>query len=643
MRTISFNKLWDTPAFFDLALPALTTLFALQLLRVLLPSFVWYLGDTVGVSYFALGPIALGTFLAAFLAEPFRRVLGSCRALVVSIGGVGLMRLIEQLVLIPAVSLVVSAAGIILFTFFLPLYLQRVRTYSPNATRKFGRGFLLGFVLDTAIYGAFGTLDLSWQTGWLPLGLVAILVAAQWWLLARDPSMHDQIVDVSLMRNIPLMAIGPFIFLMELIFQNVARATTMTGFPPPMAFGLIMLANAIGVAAALFPLVRERSTGFAIFVGVIFLAILASRPDPQRATADFLYFFGNLLLFPFMTLLFSGLYVSKPRYDNMWRSSVANGIGWLLFVLLAFLYYVSYDLRLPFGNNNLPFVAMMFIGVAVLVALRRLPNIDAANSWTSATLAFALLLVPLLISMNFRAPVAATGKGFPVRVMSYNLHNGFSADGKLNPETLAQTIRSANPDIVGLQEVERGWLIDSNLDLLNYLSQQLNLPYVFGPTADPVWGNAILSRYPIKETGSAPLPPRTLLIKRGYMWARVEVGGDELFVIVTHFHHIDKDSELRQQQSPEIVKFWNQRPRTIFLGDLNARPDSKEIAILRDGGLLDAFAAIGVGNGFTFSSDAPDRRIDYLWLSSDLVASDFFIPVSTASDHYGVAITVGVK
>lgn len=643
MRTISFNKLWDNLAFYDLALPALTTLFALQLLRVLLPSFVWYLGDTVGVSYFALGPTALGTFLVAFLAEPFRRALGSRRALVVSIGGVGLMRLIEQLVPIPAVSLVVSAAGIILFTFFLPLYLQRVRTNSANATRKFGRGFLLGFVLDTAIYGAFGTLDLSWQPGWLPLSLVAILVAAQWWLLARDPSMHDQIVDVSLTRNIPLMAIGPFIFLMELIFQNVARATTLTGFPPPMAFGLIMLANAIGLVAALFPLVRERSTGFAIFVGVIFLAILASRPDPQRATADFLYFFGNLLLFPFVTLLFSGLYISKPRYDNMWRSSIANGIGWLLFVFLAFLYYVSYDLRLPFGNNILPFVAMIVIGIAVLVALRRLPNIDPANSWTSATMAFALLLVPLLIAMNFRAPVASSGKGFPVRVMSYNLHDGFSADGKLNPETLAQTIRSANPDIVGLQEVERGWLIDGNLDLLDYLSQKLNTPYVFGPTADPVWGNAILSRYPIKETGSAPLPPRTLLIKRGYMWARVDVGGDELFVIVTHFHHIDKDSEIRQQQSPEIVKFWNQRPRTIFLGDLNARPDSKEIAILRDGGLLDAFAAIGVGNGFTFSSDAPDRRIDYLWLSPDLAASDFFIPVSTASDHYGVAITVGVK
>ena len=641
---ISFPRLWDTDAFLEISLPALTTLFGLQLLRVLLPSFVWYLGDSVGVSYAALGPLALGTFLAAFLAEPFRRALGSRRALITTVAGIGLMRLIEQLVSVPSVDLVVSVVGVILFTFFFPLYLQRTRARAISATRKSARGFLLGIALDTTIYGAFGTLDLSWQSGIFPLLLVAILVGAQWWLLARDPSIPDQPSDVGLGRNLPLAAIGPFIFLMGVIFQNVARATTLTGFPPSMAFGLIVLTNAVGLTAALFPVVRERSTGFAIFVGVAFLAILASRPDPARATADFLYFFGNLLLFPFITLLFAGLSVTKPRYTTMWRSTIANGIGWLLFVLLVFLYYVSYDVRLPIANNNLPFVAMLVVGVAVLAAIRRMPNLDAAGSWTSATLGFALMIVPIIIAINFRAPAATTGTGFPVRVMSYNLHNGFNTDGRLDPEAVARTIQAANPDIVGLQEVERGWMIDSNLDLLTYLSQRLQMPYVFAPTADPVWGNAILSRYPIKETGSTPLPPPTLLIKRGLMWARVDVGnGEELFLIATHYHHIAKDTEIRQQQSPEIVKFWNQRPHTVFLGDLNAEPNSKEVAMLRDGGLQDSFAAVGTGDGLTFYSAKPYQRIDYIWFSPDLSARDFFIPSSTASDHLGIAVTIGLK
>jgi endonuclease/exonuclease/phosphatase family metal-dependent hydrolase len=296
------------------------------------------------------------------------------------------------------------------------------------------------------------------------------------------------------------------------------------------------------------------------------------------------------------------------------------------------------------ANNNLPFVAMVLVGAAVLIAMRRMPNLDAASSWTSATIAFALFLVPVFLALNFSTSVTIPGKGFPVRVMSYNLHNGFNTDGRLDPEALARTIQSANPDIVGLQEVERGWMIDSNLDLLTYLSQKLQMPYIFAPTADPVWGNAILSRYPITDWGNVPLPPRTLLLKRGFLWARVDVGnGDELFLIATHFHHINKDTEIRQQQSPEIVKFWSQRPRTIFLGDLNAQPDSKEIAILRDSGLVDSFAAIGTGDGLTFYSAKPSERIDYLWLSPDLALKDFFIPQSTASDHLGIAVTVSVK
>ncbi len=640
---IPLSKFWDKETLFELGLPALTTIFGLQLLRVVLPSFVWYLGDSVGIDYVVLGPIAIGTFAAAFLVEPFRRALGSRRALIVVIGGVGLMRLIEQLSQLPAIDLVAAVIGTILFTFYFPLYLARTRVEAIGKTRKSGRGLLLGIAADTTIHGAFGTLDLSWQSGIFPVLFVALLVAAQWWLLARNPSIPDEPMDASLADNLPLAAIGPFIFVMELIFQNIARATTLTGFSPPIAFGLIVLANAVGLAAALFSIMPDRSTMFALFLGVVFLAILGSRPDSSTGTADLLYLFGNLLLFPFVTLIFAGLTVPTLR-KGLWGSAIANGVGWLLFVLLAFVYYISYDIRIPFANTSLSFVAILLVGLFLLAAMRRMPPLAAASDWTSATLAFAMLIVPILFAVNYQAPRVSTGNGLPVRVMSYNLHNGFNPNGRLDPDALAQTIQEANPDVVALQEVERGWLIDSNLDLLSYLSERLQMPYIFGPTADPIWGNAILSRYPIKEWGNVPLPPRTLLLKRGFMWARIDVGsGEELLFIATHYDHIDKDTEIRQQQSPEIVKFWNQRTRTVFLGDLNAHPDAKEVAMLRDGGLSDAFTAAGSGNGFTFESILPSRRIDYIWTSPDLSVRDFIIPKSAASDHLGIAVTVGVK
>ena len=336
----------------------------------------------------------------------------------------------------------------------------------------------------------------------------------------------------------------------------------------------------------------------AAIVATLFLAWLTWRPEPQAGTTDLMFFFGNLLLFPFITLIFASLGAREEINKGLTRTALANGIGWLLFAVLMLLYYVSYDINLGFPNAWLPPLAVILIGVAVLGALRVMPNFPMASSTTSATVAFALVVVPLIIWANWQRPQPVVGKGFPVRVMTYNIHNGFNTAGRLDPEAIARVIEQAKPDIVALQEVSRGWYIDSSVDLAMWLSRRLQMPYIFGPTADRVWGNAILSRYPIKEWKHVPLPPRNLLLKRGFLWARIDLGNDdELLFIATHFHHIEEDSAIRQLQAPEIVKFWNQRPRTVFVGDLNAKPDAPEIAILREAGLRDAFALIGSGSG----------------------------------------------
>lgn len=639
---MSISKLWNNETFEELALPALTTLFGLQMLRVLLPSYLWYLGDTVGVSYVTVGLLAFVPFLLAFLAAPLYRALGMRRALMVTAGGVALARLAEQFSPSPALDLVLTMLGTALFTLFFPMYLAFTRIRGGNAPCKFGRGILLGFVVDTTIHGAFGTLDLSWQPGFVAPLIVVVLVAALGSLLTRLPAPADAPTDADFITNLPLAALGPFVFVMAVVFQNIARATTLTGFPQPLAFGFIVLASAMGLAAALVAILPERATIFSALIATVFLAVLLSRPDPAPGTSDALYLFGNLLLFPLTTLIFAGLGTQVQR-RGIGRAALANGIGWLLFVIFAFLYYIAYDIRTGIPNNLLPMIAVALVGLAALGAMRNKPSYPAATNWTSATIAFALLLVPLVLAVGWRAPKPVAGIGYPVRVMTYNVHNGFDTEGRLGLEALAQTIEQAKPDIVGLQEIARGWYVDGSVDMLVWLSQRLQMPYIFGPTADPVWGNAILSRYPIKEWDNVPLPPRTLPLLRGFLWARVDIGGKELLFIATHYHHVEKDTEIRQQQSSEIVKFWNQRARTILIGDLNATPDAREIAMLRDAGLRDAFAAIGTGNGFSWPSDAPNQRIDYIWFSSDLSVRDLVMPQSTASDHVGIAVTVEKK
>jgi endonuclease/exonuclease/phosphatase family metal-dependent hydrolase len=47
--------------------------------------------------------------------------------------------------------------------------------------------------------------------------------------------------------------------------------------------------------------------------------------------------------------------------------------------------------------------------------------------------------------------------------------------------------------------------------------------------------------------------------------------------------------------------------------------------------------------GYTYPAGAPDRQIDYIWLTRDLQALNVVIPPATASDHLGVAATIERK
>jgi endonuclease/exonuclease/phosphatase family metal-dependent hydrolase len=227
-----------------------------------------------------------------------------------------------------------------------------------------------------------------------------------------------------------------------------------------------------------------------------------------------------------------------------------------------------------------------------------------------------------------------------VRVMSYNLHNGFNTDGRLDMEALAQIIEESGADVVGLQEVSRGWVINGSVDMLQWLSQRLDMPYVAGPTEGLLWGNAVLSRYPIVSSETAPLPPDSLLLRRGYTVAEIDVGSDTLRLIDTHLHQIGEDGEIRQEQVPSLIEAWGGAPRTVIMGDFNATPDSPEMRMLAEAGLVDISAVIGPTPRHTFYSADPDQQIDYIWSSDDLVPEDFVIPQSTASDHLPLVTTI---
>ncbi|MCH7662805.1 MAG: endonuclease/exonuclease/phosphatase family protein [Chloroflexi bacterium] len=623
----------------------ITVMFGLQMLRVLMPSLAVYLRDTVGVGSLDLAPIAVGIFSLSFLAGILWRYAGPRTALWISAGGVAIVRVLEQISTSPNLDFYLSSLGVVLFLMYIPKGLALTRDEGAAGSSRFGVAFMLGLAFDTAIHVGVGTLDLTWQTGIVPLLIVLVLAID---LLDKVRRTAAELSDDNHRAghwsgSSALFALGPWLLLQMLVFQNVARVSALTGWETPAAGALVILGNALGLAAAV-RLAHSRISAMVIGLGsglVLILSLLS--PEPTGTSAALQLLGGQILSFILAGILFTGFGKGKNTH-GIARSTIANGIGKVLFVLLMFLYYVAYDIDFGFQSPVILLVLAILITLGVLMAARGKHQTPDSPNYHAAMFAGILLIIPLILSLLWKTPESITPSATnkTVRVMSYNLHNGINTDGRLDLEAIAKVIEESGADVVGLQEVSRGWLIFGSVDMLSWLSQRLDMPYIYGPTGDAQWGNAVLSRYPILSAELVALEPSGLLLRRGYIKATIDIGGGTLTIINTHFTHVDEHDDERDIQSSQIIEARNGESTTIMMGDLNARPDDNAITILIDSGMVDISAEIGSQPTYTYYSTNPDHQIDYIFASSDLGYEDFIIPNTTASDHLPVVVTITI-
>ena len=666
MRKINSNFTKDST--YDILLPAITVLFGLQTLRIFVPTIVYVYGDSMGASTIQLGIYAAIVFLVSFLFAIISRVIGIKLTLVTTIGGVGLIRLLEQIFLSPFMDLCLSTFGTVFFVLFFPSYLSYIwNTNKENKkTSEYILGILSGFALDTAILGAFKTYDINWQSNIISFFLILILTIAQFYLLFNWTSKTGFFTkEKSILRkepnflfSIPIMAWGSFLLLQALFFQNIGYETVNSGLSQPIVLTFITLGNITAILFSTFILknLNQRWLLTSVIVGAILLILFFPLIKMSGSIAIIPLFIGQIILASELTLIFVSL-ESNVTSKGLWRSSIFYGIGMILFIALVFGYYAGYDINLPFNNQILPPISTGILFVCTLISSFKLYEggrlnlineekkinlirIDFKN--ISLIIIILILIFSSLVNViGWKKPKSLTGNGYPVRVMTYNLHQGFDTKGYLGMEAFAKVIEESNADIIALQEVSRGWFINGSVDMLTWLSQRLNMPYIYGPVGDPLFGNAILSKYPILEYKNELLPKGNVPLQRGFIWVNIDLGNnEELFVIATHLHHVEEDNHIRKPQIEAIVDYWKNHDKTVILGDMNAKPHYPETQIYYNSGLLDTFIEAGTGNGFTYSSDNPDKRIDYIWISPDLAASDFVIPESIASDHLGVVITI---
>jgi endonuclease/exonuclease/phosphatase family metal-dependent hydrolase len=628
----------------ELAVAALTVVFGLQLLRLMVSTMVGVYRDRLGAPLAGLALFAFVVVGLGLLAVPVARLLGRSRALVVSVAGVALVRLAIQLVPDATARWLLAPVGVMLFCWFVPLWLAR-------DGRGFGLALLAGLAVDTALAGFGGSWDYAWSTSGRTAALAVMLAVAALWALAAvgvgpGPERPGTAAGrAGLAAALPLAGVGPALFLHGLVWQNLGWQTVLGGRSQEAAFLLVMVGNlgalAAGTAAALaretrWPVVATAVGGLAVAVALGEQATLAAGVLGQAATAVLLV----------VVVRRSGGAAGLGPTVVAWTA----GMG--LFLLLVFAYYAAYDMVLPAGNGLLPVLAAVLVGLAAAGAMRFGRDQGGrgrlGRDLVPLLAGVALLAAPLLLWATAPGPVeAAPGPARPVRVMSYNLHFGFDVRGWSDLEGVARAIEASGAEVVGLQEVSRGWYVNGSTDMLAWLQRRLRMPNArFAGASDEIWGNAVLSRYPILSGEVTRLPREGVPLRRSVLGVELDLGeGRRLRVVVTHLHHVEGDdgARVRLAQLPRLLEAVAGPEGTVVLGDFNAEPGSAEIARVRAAGLTDAFVAAGgrSADERTWPSDRPDRRIDYIWLSAGLEATGFAATTSTASDHRGIAVTVG--
>ena len=247
---------------------------------------------------------------------------------------------------------------------------------------------------------------------------------------------------------------------------------------------------------------------------------------------------------------------------------------------------------------------------------------------------------------SYGEPAAERGE---IKIMTYNTRSFIDDNGANRLDSVAQIIRSINPDIVCFQEMGFSSLADS----LMREAKLLPMPHsVSRSNLSP----AIYSRYPI-------IKAQRVDTMKNFVWADIAVREDTIRVFNNHLHstairkedgvyleehqyledenpqqevmsmvsRLTENNIIRAAQVDTLVEMVAASPYpAIVCGDFNDTPISYTIhKMTRD--LSDVFREVGRGFSHTYRGFFDMLRIDYV------MCSDEFTPISyQVIDSWGV-------
>ncbi|MFF5179006.1 endonuclease/exonuclease/phosphatase family protein [Micromonospora sp. NPDC000316] len=638
---------------------ALGVILLIDVLRVWLPGIITIFGQAASTPAELMGAFALGWFVLAAAAPALVRRVGARPVTVAAAVLLAAARLALTATPGGRVQLWLATAGLLAGLVWLAGAAGGIDRPVP--------GLALGLAVNAALHGLLDTYDLAWRSDWMAWLLSAVAVGAfllataarsappgpggaRSWLLAGPVLLLAGMValapalaqaGMSYLMTGGDVAGSPFVGLAPLPVAVAVFLLAALAGPPNRRWGRALGPVALLAGAVLFALDHGDLLVAAILLTAVGLgACLALTDRPASADAAS----GSATAV--------GVGVGEADTVDARRAAARRGYaaagGMLVFVLAAVAYYSAYDLGYP--NGAVPVVVAGLVAAVALTArpVAGLPTRPSAGRRpagspsplpTTAAVTALALLAPVFAD---EVGVSTNRNGPPeqIRVVAYNIRMGFGLDGRFDLPALAAAIDRQQPDVVLLSEVDRGWLLNGGHDTLDLLADRLDMPYVFGPAADAVWGDAVLSRWPTEDARTLRLPD--VGAPTGAQALAVTVNfsdGVRCAVVSTHLQPPPGGGPVVQARS--VVDFATEYADGLPLvvgGDLNTEPGDEAFGQFTAAGLVDALAA---GRPLATSpADDPRQQIDHVFVSPGLIPSDPVAPPGTASDHLPVAVTL---
>jgi endonuclease/exonuclease/phosphatase family metal-dependent hydrolase len=227
------------------------------------------------------------------------------------------------------------------------------------------------------------------------------------------------------------------------------------------------------------------------------------------------------------------------------------------------------------------------------------------------------------------------------RLVTYNIHKGIGGvDRRYRPQRIIDTLAHYNADVIFLQEVDDGVPRSSADRQVDLFGDALGLPHrAFHHNVkltQGVYGNAILSRYPLHDQHNLDL---TLRYKkpRGALMASCVVRAQHQRTIHLVNCHLglagfERRTQLLRILRSDALSALHRSTPLIVAGDYNDVWGTLGKRIMEPAGFVPACKAVK-----TFPAIMPLRALDRIYFQGD-IAFDHSFPARTdiarqASDH----------